>query len=124
MRLLVDTHVVVWWLLDSPQLSDETKELLDTEALTYVSAVTPWELAVKQALGKLEGPSDLPDRTRDCQLKPLPITALHGVRAGQLPLHHKDPFDRILVAQAQTEGLTLVTRDKYIPLYDVPVLAV
>ncbi|GGU13940.1 MULTISPECIES: type II toxin-antitoxin system VapC family toxin [Streptomyces] len=124
MKLLVDTHVVVWWLLDSPQLSDETKDLLDTEALAYVSAVTPWELAVKQALGKLEGPPDLPERARDCQLKALPVTGLHGIRAGQLPPHHRDPFDRILIAQAQTEGLTLVTRDKHIPLYDVPVLTV
>lgn len=124
MKLLIDTHVVVWWLLDSPTLSDETKDLLDTEALAYVSAVTPWELAVKQALGKLEGPADLPERAQHCQLKALPITALHGIRAGQLPPHHRDPFDRILVAQAQTEGLTLVTRDKHIPLYDVPVLTV
>ncbi|MEW2631744.1 type II toxin-antitoxin system VapC family toxin [Streptomyces sp. NPDC048389] len=124
MKILADTHVVVWWLLDSPQLSDETKDLLDTEALAYVSAVTPWELAVKQALGMLDGPEDLPERARDCQLKALPVTGLHGIRAGQLPFHHRDPFDRMLVAQAQTEGLTLVTRDKYIPLYDVPVLQV
>ncbi|MFD4136781.1 type II toxin-antitoxin system VapC family toxin [Streptomyces goshikiensis] len=124
MKLLADTHVVVWWLLDSPELSDEVKDLLDTEALVYVSAVTPWELAVKQSLGKLTGPADLPERARDSQFRPLPITGLHGIRAGQLPPHHKDPFDRMLVAQAQTEGLTLVTRDKFIPLYDVPVLAV
>ncbi|MCB5166254.1 type II toxin-antitoxin system VapC family toxin [Streptomyces bambusae] len=124
MKLLADTHVVVWWLMDSPELSAETKDLLDTEELAYVSAVTPWELAVKQAIGKLDGPADLPERVRDCQLKALPVTGLHGTRAGRLPPHHRDPFDRILVAQAQTEGLTLVTRDKFIPLYDVPVLAV
>ncbi|MCX4692946.1 type II toxin-antitoxin system VapC family toxin [Streptomyces sp. NBC_01408] len=124
MKLLADTHVVVWWLTDSPQLSDGVKDLLDTERLAYVSAVTPWELAVKQALGKLEGPEDLPERARDCQLRPLPVTALHGIRAGQLPLHHRDPFDRMLIAQAQSEGLTLVTRDKFIPLYDVDVLTV
>ncbi|WP_327306377.1 type II toxin-antitoxin system VapC family toxin [Streptomyces sp. NBC_01298] len=124
MKLLADTHVIVWWLTDSPQLSDEVKHLLDTERLVHVSAVTPWELSVKQALGKLDGPEDLPEQARDCQLRPLPITALHGIRAGQLPLHHRDPFDRILIAQAQTEGLTLVTRDKHIPLYDVPVMSV
>ncbi|MEV8309634.1 type II toxin-antitoxin system VapC family toxin [Streptomyces flavidovirens] len=123
MKLLADTHVVVWWLLDSPQLSEEIKHLLNTEPLAYVSAVTPWELAVKQALGKLEGPVDLPERARDCQLKPLPVTAGHGVRAGQLPLLHRDPFDRMLIAQAQAEGLTLLTRDKWIPQYDVQVLA-
>ncbi|MFJ6519415.1 type II toxin-antitoxin system VapC family toxin [Streptomyces griseus] len=124
MKLLADTHVVLWWLLDSPQLTDEIKELLDTEEHAYVSAVTPWELAVKQALGKLDGPADLPERAANCQLRPLPVTADHGVRAGRLPAHHRDPFDRILVAQARAEGLTLVTRDKNIPLYDVPVLSV
>ncbi|MEU3396834.1 type II toxin-antitoxin system VapC family toxin [Streptomyces filamentosus] len=124
MKLLADTHVVLWWLLDSPQLTDEIKELLDTEEHAYVSAVTPWELAVKQALGKLDGPADLPERAANCQLRPLPVTADHGVHAGRLPAHHRDPFDRILVAQARAEGLTLVTRDKNIPLYDVPVLSV
>ncbi|MFD3332307.1 type II toxin-antitoxin system VapC family toxin [Streptomyces sp. NPDC058700] len=124
MKLLIDTHVVIWWLLDSPQLSGDVKDLLDMEEHAYVSAVTPWELSVKQALGKLDGPADLPERARDCQLKSLPIVAEHGIRAGQLPPHHRDPFDRILIAQAQTEGLTLVTRDKHIPLYDVPVLTV
>ncbi|MGV9688082.1 type II toxin-antitoxin system VapC family toxin [Streptomyces sp. NPDC003444] len=124
MKLLVDTHVVIWWLLDSPQLSDDVKDLLDTEEHAYVSAVTPWELSVKQALGKLDGPAELPELARDCQLKPLPITGAHGIRAGRLPPHHRDPFDRILIAQAQTEGLTLVTRDKHIPRYDVPVLTV
>ncbi|APE22091.1 MULTISPECIES: type II toxin-antitoxin system VapC family toxin [Streptomyces] len=124
MKLLVDTHVVIWWLLDSPQLSDEIKDLLDTEEAAHISAVTPWELSVKQALGKLDGPPELPELARTCQLTPLPITGLHGIRAGALPPHHRDPFDRILVAQAQTEGLTLVTRDKHIPLYDVPVLTV
>ncbi|MGW9439900.1 type II toxin-antitoxin system VapC family toxin [Streptomyces sp. NPDC055607] len=124
MKLLVDTHVVIWWLLDSPQLSGDVKDLLDTEEHAYVSAVTPWELSVKQALGKLDGPAELPELARDCQLRPLPVTAEHGIRAGRLPPHHRDPFDRILIAQAQAEGLTLVTRDKHIPRYDVPVLTV
>ncbi|SFD81363.1 type II toxin-antitoxin system VapC family toxin [Streptomyces aidingensis] len=124
MRLLLDTHVVLWWLSDSPELSEETKILLDTEPGVCVSAVSPWEVAIKQSLGKLKGPDDLPERVRDCQFRSLPITAGHGVRAGRLPHHHRDPFDRLLVAQAQTEGLTLVTRDQHIPRYDVPVLAV
>ncbi|MCH0538325.1 type II toxin-antitoxin system VapC family toxin [Streptomyces sp. MUM 203J] len=122
MKLLADTHIVVWWLLDSPELSDEVKGLLDTEQHAYVSAVTPWELCVKQALGKLDAPADLPERTADCQLKLLPITAEHAMRAGRLPPHHRDPFDRMLVAQAQLEGLTLITRDSWIPKYDVQVL--
>ncbi|MDT0347610.1 type II toxin-antitoxin system VapC family toxin [Streptomyces litchfieldiae] len=124
MRLLLDTHVVLWWLSDSPELSDDVKDLLDTEPAVYVSAVTPWEIAIKQSLGKLDGPEDLAERVRDSQFTDLPITAGHGVRAGRLPVHHRDPFDRILVAQAQIEGMTVVTRDKRVPQYDVRVMAV
>lgn len=122
MRLLLDTHVVLWWLDDSPELSDDLKALLDTEPAVYVSAVSPWEIAIKQSLGKLEGPQDLAERVRDSQFTSLPITAGHGVRAGRLSQHHRDPFDRLLVAQAQIEGMTLVTRDKWIPQYDVHVM--
>ncbi|MEU2245440.1 type II toxin-antitoxin system VapC family toxin [Streptomyces sp. NPDC019224] len=124
MKLLLDTHVVLWWLDDSTELTDEAKHLLDTEPSVFVSAVTPWEIAIKQSLGKLEGPDDLAERVRDSQFLPLPITAGHGVRAGRLPEHHRDPFDRILIAQAQTEGMTILTRDKRIPSYDVPVMPV
>ncbi|MEU6218451.1 type II toxin-antitoxin system VapC family toxin [Streptomyces sp. NPDC047022] len=124
MRLLLDTHVVLWWLDDSPELSGEVKDLLDTEPGVYVSAVTPWEIAIKQSLGKLDGPQDLAERVRDSQFSGLPVTAGHGVRAGRLPGHHRDSFDRILVAQAQIEGMTLVTRDKWIPQYDVRVMVV
>lgn len=124
MRLLLDTHVVLWWLDDSAELSGEIKDLLDTEPAVYVSAVSPWEIAIKQSLGKLEGLEDLAERVRDSQFLDLPITAGHGVRAGRLPALHRDPFDRILVAQAQIEGMTLVTRDKWIPQYDVRVMTV
>ncbi|MFB8028188.1 type II toxin-antitoxin system VapC family toxin [Streptomyces sp. NPDC056465] len=122
MRLLLDTHVVLWWLDASPELAEDTRELLRTESDVYVSAATPWEIAIKQGLGKLEGAPDLAERARDMQFRPFPITAEHGVRAGRLPPIHRDPFDRIIVAQAQTEGLTIVTRDKWIPQYDVPVM--
>ncbi|WP_327172261.1 type II toxin-antitoxin system VapC family toxin [Streptomyces sp. NBC_01336] len=124
MKLLLDTHVVLWWLDDSAELNDEVKHLLDTEPSVFVSAVTPWEIAVKQSLGQLEGPADLAERVRDSQFLSLPITAGHGVRASRLPGHHRDPFDRILIAQAQTEGMTILTRDKWIPSYDVQVMPV
>lgn len=91
------------WLEDSPELSDEIKDLVDTEPSVYVSAVTPWEIAIKQSLGKLEGPEDLAERVRDGQFTGLPVTAGHGVRADRLPAHHRDPFDRILIAQTQTQ---------------------
>ncbi|MFJ4842365.1 type II toxin-antitoxin system VapC family toxin [Streptomyces sp. NPDC088746] len=122
MRLLLDTHIALWWLEDSPELSEEVKDLIDTEPAVFLSAATPWEIAIKQSAGKLAGPDDLAERVRDCQLTSLAITAGHGVRAGRLPPLHRDPFDRVLVAQAQTEGLTIVTRDKWIPQYDVPVM--
>ncbi|MFF2224387.1 type II toxin-antitoxin system VapC family toxin [Streptomyces globisporus] len=124
MRLLLDTHVILWWLADSDELSDRVKDLLDSEPSVHISAVSAWEIVIKQSLGKLDGPEDLAERVRDSQFTALPITAGHGVRAGRLPALHRDPFDRILVAQAQTEGMTVVTRDKWIPQYDVSVMAV
>ncbi|MGG8409264.1 type II toxin-antitoxin system VapC family toxin [Streptomyces sp. 12297] len=122
MKLLLDTHVVLWWL--NGDLPDGARDLLARERWVYMSAVTPWELSVKQATGKVNAPEDIAQWAADSQFLALPIEAAHGVCAGRLPHHHRDPFDRILIAQAQTEGLTLVTRDKFIPLYDVPVLAV
>ncbi|WP_412077795.1 type II toxin-antitoxin system VapC family toxin [Streptomyces xanthophaeus] len=122
MKLLLDTHVVLWWM--SGELPDATRELLERELTVYMSAVTPWEIAVKQAAGKLDSTEDLAMRACTTQFRSLPIDRQHGIRAGQLPFHHRDPFDRMLVAQAQSEGLTLVTRDKFIPLYDVGVLTV
>ncbi|WP_228926085.1 type II toxin-antitoxin system VapC family toxin [Streptomyces sp. DH7] len=124
MRLLLDTHVVLWWLADSDELSDQAKELLDTEPSVHLSAVSAWEIAIKQSLGKLDGPDDLAERVRDSQFTTLPITAGHGVRACRLPPLHRDPFDRILVAQAQIEGMTVLTRDQWIPRYDVAVMPV
>ncbi|MFI8355641.1 type II toxin-antitoxin system VapC family toxin [Streptomyces cyaneofuscatus] len=124
MRLLLDTHVILWWLEDSDELSDQVKDLLDTEPSVHLSAVSAWEIAIKQSLGKVDGPDDLAERVRDSQFSALPITAGHGVRAGRLPALHRDPFGRILIAQAQIEGMTIVTRDQWVPQYDVPVMAV
>ncbi|MFJ4854322.1 type II toxin-antitoxin system VapC family toxin [Streptomyces sp. NPDC088730] len=124
MRLLLDTGVVMWWIADAPQLSAPYKELLETEPVVYVSAVSAWEITVKQFLGSFEGPGDLAEQVRDLQFRDLPITAAHGVRAGRLPMVHTDPFDRMLIAQAQAEGLALVTRSPWIPQYDVQVMPV
>lgn len=121
-RLLLDTHVVLWWLADDPTLSDELKETIDEEIEVFVSAATVWEVAIKQQLGKIRAPVDLPEQIRDSELTNLAITSDHAVEAGRLPLVHRDPFDRMLVAQAQSQGLTLVTRDKVLRSYDVDVL--
>jgi PIN domain nuclease of toxin-antitoxin system len=124
MSLLLDTHVVLWWLTDDPTLAAEIKERLDHEPDVYISPVTIWEVAIKQSIGKLDKPADLPECIRDSGFRHLSITAEHGIVAGRLPLIHRDPFDRMLVAQAQIEHLTLVTRDAEIPKYDVETLAV
>ena len=122
MSLLLDTHVVVWWLADDPELADEIKDRLDQEPDVRVSAATIWEIGIKQALGKIAAPADLPERVRDCGFRELPIGCAHASAAGRLPPIHKDPFDRMLVAQARCEGLTLVTRDPHCQQYDVPIL--
>ncbi|MGW2655793.1 type II toxin-antitoxin system VapC family toxin [Streptomyces sp. NPDC001478] len=124
MRLLLDTRVVLWWIADSPQLGPSFRGLLETEPGVYVSAVSPWEITVKQHLGSIEGPGDLAEQVRDLPFRGLPVTAEHVVRAGRLPRVHTDPFDRMLIAQAQAEGLTLATRNHWIPQYDVQVMSV
>lgn len=120
MALLLDTHVVLWWLIDDSRLSDPLKDSLDHEPDVYVSTATVWEVAIKHALGKLAGPPDLPEQVRDSEFRSLPIADHHAIVAARLPQHHRDPFDRMLIAQARTEGLTLVTRDPEIQKYDVP----
>jgi PIN domain nuclease of toxin-antitoxin system len=119
--LLLDTHIVLWWLADDPTLAEDIKERLDREADVHVSSASVWEVAIKQALGKLE-PPDLPEQVRDSGFRLLNITADHGIAAGRLPMHHRDPFDRVLIAQAQLEGLTLVSRDSHVQKYDIDVL--
>lgn len=87
-----------------------------------MSPVSPWEIEIKRASGKLEAPGDLPRQLERAGFVPLPITIAHGIAAGALPLHHRDPFDRMLVAQAQLEGLTIVTSDPRIAQYQVAIL--
>jgi PIN domain nuclease of toxin-antitoxin system len=120
--LLLDTHVVLWWLADDPTLSDEIKAMLDHEPDVYISPATVWEVTIKQAAGKLLAPADLPEQIRDSEFRELPIVAKHAIAAGRLPPLHRDPFDRMLVAQAQCENLTVVTRDADIQKYGISIL--
>jgi PIN domain nuclease of toxin-antitoxin system len=122
MRLLLDTHVVLWWLMDDPTLDADIKTIIDEEPDVFVSPATLWEITIKQAAGKIRAPDDLAERILDAEMDELPIRSVHAITAGRLPPIHRDPFDRMLIAQARHERLTLVTRDKEIHRYDVAVL--
>jgi PIN domain nuclease of toxin-antitoxin system len=126
LNLLLDTHVFVWTVAEPIRLDPAIQTALASpDNLLVVSAVTPWEIAIKQALGRLIFPLDLFVDTIDrmgCEI--LPILPAHGILAGGLPRHHNDPFGRMLIAQALTEKLVLVTKDQAILHYDVPVFGV
>ncbi|NBE81068.1 type II toxin-antitoxin system VapC family toxin [Micromonospora rubida] len=122
MTLLLDTHVALWAIAGDANLGEEFLDRLRHDPDIFLSSVSLWEIAIKQTTGKLAGPADLVERVRDMGFRELPVTHAHAIAAGRLPLHHRDPFDRMLVAQAVTEGLTLVSRDASIALYDVDVL--
>ncbi len=120
--LLLDTHIALWGITGDSRLGDEFLDRLRHDPDIFLSPVTLWEITIKRAAGKLDGPADLAERVRDMGFRELPVTHAHGIVAGRLPVHHRDPFDRILVAQATVEGLTLVTRDADIQRYDVEIL--
>lgn len=122
MRLLLDTHALLWWLADDG-LTDRARDAVADQAnLVMVSAVSAWEISIKKAHGKLTAPDDLERQMSEGGFAPLPITIRHGIAAGELPRHHDDPFDRMLIAQAVAEGLTVVTHDKRFADYDVAIL--
>jgi PIN domain nuclease of toxin-antitoxin system len=115
---------VLWWLSSDPRVSDEAREAIsDPDTGVLVSAVSAWEMAIKAAAGKLEAPDDLGQQLEHHSFAPLAIELSHGLRAGSLPLHHTDPFDRLLIAQAEIEGLTVATRDRRFAEYGVDTLA-
>lgn len=121
--LLLDTHALLWSVGDKDRLSVAAHDVLSAGVVpAYVSAASVWEIAIKRASGKLDVPETLLDKVAEARFIELRITFEHAIRAGALPPHHGDPFDRMIVAQAQSEGLTVVTRDQRIAAYDVPVL--
>ena len=123
MTLLLDAHVLLWWLGDDQQLSAEARAgIADPLTRVWVSAVTAWDIGIKRALGKLSAPPDLLPQLQREGFDELPITVADALHAAALPRHHDDPFDRMLVAQAQRRGLTVVTRDARLREYGVAVL--
>jgi PIN domain nuclease of toxin-antitoxin system len=122
MSYLLDSHVLLWWLEDSARINTVIrKTIADPEVPVLVSAATVWEIGIKQALGKLQAPESVIDLLQDEGFEELPITAKHAAAAASLPALHRDPFDRMLVAQARLDKLILVTHDEVIQAYDVDV---
>ena len=123
-RLLLDTHVLLRALADAPDLAPAIRDAItDSANEVFVSAASVWEIAIKRALGKLRAPDGMADLIEESGFIELVVTSFHAEQAGGLPMHHRDPFDRMLVAQAQAEGLSIVTADSRIPLYGVRTIA-
>lgn len=126
LRILLDTHVFLWWITDSARLSQAARDLIgDGHNILYWSAASSWEVAIKYSLGRLPLPGlpeeFLPTELAKNRIEPMPITDLHAFRAGLLPYHHRDPFDRMLAAQAIEESLTLLSDDPAFRRYQASV---
>lgn len=121
-RLLLDTHVFLWWRGEPSRLAVDVQSRIASAEIVFVSAASAWEAAVKVGLGRLELPDTMEAGVLASGFEKLLITFSHAERAGALSPHHRDPFDRMLVAQAQAEGLTLVTHDRLLEPYDVEIL--
>jgi PIN domain nuclease of toxin-antitoxin system len=126
-RLLLDTHVFAWWLINDPALSDTArKHIADPQNDIYVSAVTAFEMAIKHRIGKWpEVEALLPvfdEELRARNFMPLPVSIAHGIKAGQLVAEHRDPFDRLLAAQAVVEDIPIVTQDMQVQVLGATVI--
>lgn len=123
MNLLLDTHVLLWWLDDNPTLAEEAKTAIaDGKNLVFISTAVIWEIRIKQALGKLEIPRNFRKVLDEQSFESLDITADHAHALIDLPMHHRDPFDRMLIAQTKVENWTLLSRDARMKLYDIPLV--
>jgi PIN domain nuclease of toxin-antitoxin system len=117
-RILLDTSILLGWLADSPSLTARARELIaNPENTVFVSAVTLWEIWLKQSLGKLQVPSDFDERLAGESFESLPLLAAHTHAVALLPWHHRDPFDRLLIAQARASGLSFLTADQVAAAY-------
>jgi len=124
-QLLLDTHVLLWSLAGDDRLGDRAVDLIeDGRNVVYVSAASIWEISIKRSLGKLRVPGDVPTEVDAASFVRLPISFEHAVEVAALPDLHADPFDRMLIAQARTDRLTLMTDDAVMQRYDVQLIAV
>ncbi|MGB8701337.1 MAG: type II toxin-antitoxin system VapC family toxin [Thermosynechococcaceae cyanobacterium] len=127
MRVLLDTHAFIWWVTDDPQLSDIARDTISNSTnILFLSAASTWEIVIKYRTGKLSLPDKpdqyIPSRLATNQIESLPIQTIHTLQIAGLPDHHKDPFDRILIAQSQVENLPIITIDHQILRYPVQVI--
>lgn len=127
MKALLDTHTFLWWITEDPRLSSRAREIIsDGENILYLSAASCWEMAIKARLGKLEMPANITSFITDQMainaITPLAVEISHALHVYTLPNHHRDPFDRLLVAQAQIENLPILTADPQIARYAVKII--
>jgi PIN domain nuclease of toxin-antitoxin system len=120
-RLLLDTHVLLWWD-EGERLDPQARHAIEAATEVFVSAVSAWEIAIKTALGRLDPVRTVAEAIEECGFQELPVTVRHAAAVAGLPFHHRDPFDRLLVAQAKVEQLTVVTRDPTFRRYRVRTL--
>ncbi len=119
-RFLLDTQVLIWWLRNAPELGENTRAIIaNPRNRVFVSAVTLWEIQIKRTIGKLQAPASLLGIVKECGFSILVMDGHHAEQVGTLPRHHRDPFDRMLIAQARLEELILVTSDKQVNQYNV-----
>ena len=122
MKLLLDTHVVLWWVRDDPRLKPAARKAIATADIVWVSAATAWEIAIKVSCRRLLVSEPVHVTVAADDFMELPISLAHAETAATLPLHHADPFDRLLVAQARAEGATIVTHDRALEPYGASIL--
>jgi PIN domain nuclease of toxin-antitoxin system len=121
-RLLLDTHIFLWWRGEPSRLPAQVRSSIATADIVFVSVASAWEAAIKVSLGRLELPDTIEAGVLASGFEKLLISFSHTEQVASLPHHHRDPFDRMLVAQAKAEGLTLVTHDRLLAPYDVEIL--
>jgi PIN domain nuclease of toxin-antitoxin system len=124
MRVLLDTHAFLWWINDDPQLSERARAVMSNAANTlYLSAASGWEMAIKSRIGKLDLPKEpasfIVEALHPNRIEPLSISLRHALHTYRLPMLHRDPFDRLLIAQSQLENLPILTVDQAITQYTV-----